>query len=206
MELRLLTPEQNVDQELRLLNHFLEQGLPYAHIRKPQFSLEEYENYIQNISSEYHDRLIMHGALPLIEKYDLGGVHLREQSRRDMEENDLKELMQYIHTKGMLIGSSVHAIETLTELAIGFDYIFVSPIFSSISKEGYHPSFDWDIRPHKDKYPFELVGLGGIAAATIPAAAAKGFESVGALGTVWKDLSNAEENFKALMEVCRSLE
>lgn len=204
MELRIITPTHNLEEEIPLLNHFLDAGLDYVHIRKPKFGAEEYANFIEKIPTKHHSRLILHSELTLAKYYNLAGIHLRENSRQSMDKRELKDLAEYVHKKGMLMGTSAHDWATLNHLAIDFDYVFVSPVFESISKKGYTTDLDWNINSHKHKYPFVLVALGGIHSNNLSLCSQKGFESVAILGAIWTAVKKAKTEFNGLIRYCRS--
>ena len=74
-----------------------------------------------------------------------------------------------------------------------YDYVFISPVFDSISKQGYKAAIDpagrgqlaqW-ARQHTTTLP-RIVALGGVNAACIPALLEHGFDGAALLGAVWE--------------------
>lgn len=67
-------------------------------------------------------------------------------------------------------------------------YAFLSPIFDSISKEGYAAA-DFDrgqLRVTLAACSFPVVALGGITVAKLPEAKALGFAGAAVIGSVWQ--------------------
>lgn len=77
-----------------------------------------------------------------------------------------------------------------------FEYAFLSPVFSSISKEGYASKLDFSIEISKrTNHTTKLIALGGIQFENIHQAIAFGFDDVALLGAIWES-NNPLENFK----------
>lgn len=205
MQIRLLTPDHAIPNEATLINQFFDLGLECLHLRKPTFSVEEYCDFLEAIEEHHHHKIITHTFFELVEVYGLQGIHLREAYRKSLPIEELEAMLKHLHTQGWILGSSVHSPETLAQLPKNIDYVFVSPVFESISKKGYTPSIHWDIQELKAAYSFQLVGLGGIAANNLQAAQQRGFEHVAVLGAIWSDTDKAVANFKQLLETANQL-
>ena len=206
MKIRLLTHPELLTNEIQLINALFAEGLACLNLRKPNFTAQQYEDFLAQIDAQYHPKIILHDHYELIEKYSVRGIHLGEARRRSYNPEALLALRQKLQKAGLALGSSVHERSTLDELAPNhFDYIFVSPVFSSISKQGYGPKEDWTISPYKAQYNFTIVGLGGIDLDSLGAAAEKGFEEVGALGSVWLKGEAAPAYFAKMLAACQDL-
>ena len=130
MQTIVISSPTPVKNEFRIIENLFKDGLKYFHLRKPEFNFSEYENYILKIPEKYRNRIIIHSYFELLEKYNLKGFHFNKKTIHLYERN------QNIHTS--------YSAHTLTELKINsdkFDYVFISPIFDSISKPGYKSNF-----------------------------------------------------------------
>lgn len=67
------------------------------------------------------------------------------------------------------------------------DYAFLSPIFDSISKEGYlSASFDeQEVAKAMQQAQMDVYALGGVSMDKIPVVQRMGFAGIGLLGAVW---------------------
>lgn len=201
MQIRLLTADHAIPKEAELINQFFELGLECLHLRKPAFSVEEYCELLEAIDEQHHHKIITHTFFELVEIYGLKGIHLRETDRESLATKELETMLAHVQAQDWVLGSSVHNPATLKGLPKNMDYVFVSPVFESISKKGYKPSIHWDVQQLKTVYSFPLVGLGGIAVDKLQIAQQRGFEQVAVLGAIWNDLDKAVANFKQLLAV-----
>jgi len=189
----LIAPEKDIPNEIEILNQLFQEGLAFYHLRKPLKNYQEHCDYLNQIDSKYHNRVVVHYFHELINEYDLKGIHFQEQKRRDNIDNPghyFKDLKMF----GKTISSSFHEPEELDCCEFEFDYHLLSPVFSSISKQGYLGR-NFDVN-HIDKL---IIGMGGVNVDALPETFKLGFKGVGVLGGVW-NTENPIESFKDLKE------
>ena len=201
MDLYLITPPQATPDELTLVRHFLERGLHRLHIRKPSYSEADFRQYIMSISPAFHANLVLHSAFGLASEFPSIGIHLRSSDRQNAA------LVQALQQTGPAsLSASFHAWEEIIEQGAPYDYVFISPVFDSISKQGYRAAIDlagngrlkqWGAR-HKKKLP-RIVALGGVNAHTLPAVREHGFDGAAILGAVWES-ANPGAAFDAIIQ------
>ncbi len=200
MKHRLITYPTFWEGEATVINELFDRGLPLLHLRKPKANIEAYQSLLRQIDSQYHTQIILHDYPALTHFFDLGGLHLSEKKRQDLENK--KMLLDYCNQyPNLKIGTSIHQYSSLKNLNSCLDYAFVSPVFDSISKQGYYASFDWNFQKN-NSYSFQIIALGGLSLATLATAQKKGFEEVAFLGAVWGDLSNPIQNYK---NICKKI-
>ncbi|WP_299103735.1 thiamine phosphate synthase [uncultured Tenacibaculum sp.] len=190
----LIAPEKDIENEIAILHQLFDAGLEYYHFRKPHKNLEEHVEYLNQIDSKYHNRIIVHYFHELLDKFNLKGVHLQEQPRIDLGK-ELKDYVDGYMSKGKTVSSSFHEPEVLDACEVKFDYHLLSPVFSSISKQGYEGR-GFDVN-HIDKF---IVGMGGVNSETISKTLVLGFKGIGVLGGVW-NASNPVDSFKEIKRV-----
>lgn len=94
-----------------------------------------------------------------------------------------------------------HSLDELKNHKGKYEYAFLSPIFNSISKQGYKSNFD--LNEVKEKIKEEnIIALGGIDEDKIEACRELGFAGVAVLGSVWKN-SDPVGKFKSLKALCQ---
>ncbi len=175
----LIAPETAVKNEIEILHQLFEAGLEYYHFRKPQQTFEQHCLYLNQIDNKYHNRIVTHHFHELTEKFNLKGVHLQEQMRIDLGLK-LTAYTQSYQKKGFTVSSSFHRPEELESCNTFFNYYLLSPVFSSISKQGYKGR-GFDVS-HSSK---KIIGMGGITATTVDKTLALGYKGLGVLGGVW---------------------
>ena len=175
----LIAPEKDVENEIIILHQLFEAGLAYYHLRKPFKNYEEHVSYLNQISEKHHNRIVVHYFHELTNEFNLKGIHFQEQKRRDALENGSRYFIG-LNMLGKTMSSSFHEPEELAACDIEFDYHLLSPVFSSISKEGYEGR-GFDVT-NIDK---TIVGMGGINTETIAETIQLGYKGIGVLGGVW---------------------
>lgn len=184
----VIAPEHDIPNEISILNQLFDAGLEYYHLRKPYKNYEEHCVYLNQIDEKYHNRIVVHYFHELVNTYSLKGIHFQEQKRKDHIDNPghyFKGLSMY----GKTISSSFHEPDELENCDFEFDYHLLSPVFSSISKQGYEGR-GFDVND-SDKL---IIGMGGITIETISEVFKLGFKGIGVLGGVW-NMDNPIESF-----------
>lgn len=170
----LITPEKNIAREVEILHALFEMGLERLQVRKPNFSKLEYEEYLEQIDAKWRSKIYLHQYHVLVEQFGLGGRHYRKS------DFPFKELHSIDSSSG------AHTIEEANELLKNIEMVFVSPVFESISKQGYSSEEDFSILKLEENQRKRFIALGGINELNIQDAKHLGFEHFAVLGSVWK--------------------
>jgi thiamine-phosphate pyrophosphorylase len=185
-QLVLLTAPTAQPDEPRLLTALLAQGRARLHLRKPGWPAARLEALIQALPPQYHARLVLHACPELVRRYSLGGLHLTEAGRRATTRRPRLLPSQTLST-------SFHSLAQIARTRRRYDYVFLSPIFDSISKEGYASNFDLaDVQRFLQRlagragYRPPVLALGGIEALTIGPVQQAGFAGAAVMGAVWQ--------------------
>lgn len=166
-----ITSPYHIDDEAARIERLLAGGeADYVHIRKPGWTSEETERLIASIRPEMRNRLKLHDHFGLASRYGLGGVHLN--SRNHVAPAD-----------AVKISKSCHSLEELGDTG-RYEYVTLSPVFDSISKQGYRSAFRLDeLRPWLEGK--RVVALGGVTPERIPQLKEAGFSGAAMLGYFW---------------------
>ncbi|MFS4455962.1 thiamine phosphate synthase [Maribacter sp. 2304DJ31-5] len=175
----VLTSERNLKNEATLLNQLFKNGLEVLHLRKPGFNAEAYSTLLSDIDSSYYKRIVIHEHHELCNTFKLKGIHIQEQYRLELSA-DLEAYVQEFQDQKYLVSSSFHEPEILNACSTDFDYHFLSPVFSSISKQGYKGR-GFDVNSSLKK----IIGMGGINSENITKTIALGYQGIGVLGGIW---------------------
>ena len=150
------------------------------HLRKKNASVYETEKFLVKISPEFYKRIIIHQHFETALHFGLGGIHLPENLRQQLDE--------FKKTGNKIVSTSVHQLDNLNNIQEDFEYIFYSPVFKSISKNDYFPGMSIDelklqIERSNSR---KLIALGGINKENFNEALQIGFVGVALLGAVWQ--------------------
>lgn len=190
--------------EIEIIHSLFEEGLQTFHVRKPYFGRSELKQFLLAINQNYRDRLVLHSHHELAEELNIQRIHFTESKRKVTLLLPIKPPFVRYKTKGFRLSTSVHSIEDFNALENSFEYAFLSPVYPSISKEGYSSKIDLTKAIKKrNNYSTQLVALGGVESKNINKTLKNGFDKVALLGSIWNS-NNAIENFKACQKIVRS--
>lgn len=194
----VLTSERELENEASKLNSLFQNGLERLHFRKPTLTIKGYKNLLNQIDAKYYNRIMLHQFHELCIEYNLRGIHVQEQPRIDLKEK-LEEYINQYKTKGFKVSSSFHSKEDIKNCLTDFEYVLLSPVFSSISKAGYKGR-GFDVND-LDKF---VVGMGGINENTLQNTFDLGYKGVGVLGGIW-NTKDALQSFITINNKLRSI-
>lgn len=187
-----ITPEKDSANEIQFICRILSEGFDYVHIRKPNSLLREVRNLIESIPQEFHSRLKLHGHFELINEFNIGGLHLNRRCPAPPANCTLT------------LSRSCHSIEELAETPERYEYIFLSPVFDSISKPGYKAAFnDKELTNELRKYPGKVVALGGITGENMNRVKEYGFAGSAFLGYLFNcdNMAVLSEHLKNISKI-----
>lgn len=164
--------------EARAIADVLRAGrISRVHLRKPEATAAQMEEIVRLIPEELYSRISLHSHFGLAVKYRLGGVHVN--SRCSSVPDGFRGL----------VSRSCHSVDEVLRNARQYDYVFLSPVFDSISKQGYSGSFNNDdIRRQLEAAGGTVVALGGVTPGRFRGIAALGFRGAAMLGYVWDNI------------------
>jgi thiamine-phosphate pyrophosphorylase len=189
MKLIIITSERILKDEPSLWNKLFERGLTVLHLRKPAASEEDLRRLLLQTDPAFHDRIVLHDRFTLTQSFHLKGVHLNRRNPVPPQ-NAVSSLSR-----------SCHSIEELEQTG-DFNYVFLSPVFDSLSKTAYTHAFSGEeLRSAQVRGLIneKVIALGGVHPKTIPLAAEYGFGGVAALGALWGNYSRDKDE-NALMK------
>jgi thiamine-phosphate pyrophosphorylase len=200
MKLILITPPTYFIEENKIITDLFEEGLDILHLRKPDTPPMYAERLLTLIPEQYHKRIVVHDHFYLKEEFHLKGIHINHRNP-DIPKN----------YKGH-ISRSFHSLEEVKGHKKNYDYVFLSPVFDSISKLNYNSTYsNTELqKAHKagviDK---KVIALGGIDTNNIKQVKKLGFGGAAILGALWNkfdlcntcDYSDLIEHFKKLKKL-----
>lgn len=207
MNLIIVTPEIDHPQETDLINTFFSNGLLKLHLRKPFFTLSDYRNFLNRIDPKYHSRISVNGNFSLLNEFSGLGIHVTSQVREEAFFPKIIDLLE-----PSTISTSFHSWNEIEDNHYPFDYVFISPVFNSISKKGYKASIDLSRVKQvklkiilKNEKPPSIIALGGVDATTIAVLYQNGFDGVAVLGAIWES-ENPTASFIKIKENIKAFE
>ncbi len=197
MKLILMTTPYFFIEEHQILTALFDEGLEILHLRKPNTEPVYSERLLTLLPDHYRKSVIVHDHFYLKNEFNLKGIHLNARNPEPPA-----------GYKGH-VSCSCHSKEEIEQWKDRCNYVLLSPIFDSISKNGYTAKFtpaelkDWSKSKIIDK---KVMALGGVGIDTIPQLKDYGFGGVVVLGDIWNrfDIHNTQD-FKELINHFRRL-
>jgi len=205
MKLIALSSSSKLSSEIKEITGLFDHGLEILHVRKPKFSTQAMEEYISLIPEHYRDRVMIHSKHRLAAKYKLRGVHLTRSHRKRKLKTWLN--LKYIKAKNpnLKISTSFHTLEDLSEEKEQFDYVFLSPVFDSLSKGNYQGKFsNNNLDVIFEGLNQQVIALGGIDVDKVAQVKQMGFAGMALHGALWESDKPVQIFIKA-KEACKNL-
>ena len=147
-----------------------------VHLRKPGSAEEDMRRLVESLPEELRPRLTLQDHLQLAPEYGVGGVH------------PTSRFPEIPPCWRGLVSRSCHSLDEVAACQDA-DYLFLSPIFDSISKSGYRSAFtDAQLRSVSE-IDGHVYALGGVRPENFPLLKEYGFGGAALLGHVWRDCS-----------------
>jgi thiamine-phosphate pyrophosphorylase len=236
MKLIVLTVEGFFDREPEAIHRLFENGMEVLHVRKPHASFAETKRLIEQIDIAFHSRIVIHDYYELTNLFGLKGIHLNrrnyfENRKFSSGHNSGKFIFHGDDPPGnvniygecnpgnpniggecrLSISASCHSFEEITVAQAEFDYMFLSPVFDSISKTGYKQRYtpeQLNDAKARGVINSRVIALGGMNVERISMVRRYGFGGVAVLGALWTEsvaggnIDGLPERFNELRRKC----
>ena len=206
MKLIVITPKMNITGEMNRVVRLFENGMQRLHLRKKNAGIDLYRNYLQQIPAQFHSLISIHSFPELLKQFPLVGFHCTTEVWKNEEQ--MKEIQSY---QPAVLSASFHAWEEIEHSPYSFDYVFISPVFDSISKQEYKASIDRSklkaIKARGEQLNNQIpavIALGGIDAGNISTLYQEGFDGAAVLGAIWQS-QQPVETFVQMKETIEKL-
>lgn len=198
MRLIIITRPDFFQDEADYITSLFRHGLAILHLRKPQASLSEIRDLLKEIPYEFYPRIVLHDAFSLTAEFPVGGIHLN--GRNPLPPNGYKGN----------ISRSCHSFDEVKDYKEVCNYLFLSPIYNSISKENYHSAFmksELEQAAGNNIIDQKVIALGGINMDRLPQLKTWHFGGAAFLGDIWNHCASDDflPHFIKIKELCDNL-
>ena len=160
MKWMVVTSPAGFAGEVLFWRQVVEAGADALHLRRPDGGRAAYEGLLRQLPADVRRRVVLHDCFELAAAYGVGGVHLNRRNP--------------IPPAGWTgrISASCHSLDEVERRkAEGLDYVWLSPVFNSISKPGYGAAFtpqELDAAAAQGIIDERVMALGGVEPASAP--------------------------------------
>lgn len=194
MKLIVITTPQFFEGEVAAVTSLFQNGLEILHLRKPGASAKEIEHFLRQLPMEYMPRIVTHEQFQLASTLGLKGIHLNGRNPR----------VPTGYTGH--ISCSCHSLEEVLRHKPDCDYVFLSPIYDSISKKGYSSAYSSDVLREAQQTGIvdsKVMALGGINLEHLAEIESLGFGGAVLLGDIWQRIGeDFIGHFLRLKQLC----
>lgn len=195
MKTIVITSPDFISEEINRLYEIYRLGVHAIHIRKPKASAAELDLFLEYLLKIVPAScLAVHTVTPLTARRRAVTLHLPVAMRGYRERP---------RSQGRPFSTSAHSLDELKKLGSLYSYMFLSPIFPSISKPGYAARWQPDeLRQSVAACACPVFALGGVTPQRLAEVKEFGFAGAAIMGAVWQSPTwvGALETIKSCVE------
>lgn len=174
MKVIVLTYSTPIPSEQVIIKRIIAEGIHRLHLRRPNWNIEETRAFLDGFSADELSRIVLHDHHQLAHEYPIGGIHFNRRN-------------PFTPQDCLPCSISCHTLDEVKAYKPQVDYLFLSPIFNSISKIGYRSAFIIEeLCKAGDLIDRKVFALGGISPDKLPEIHTIPFGGVALLGDFWK--------------------
>lgn len=176
MKLIVVTAPTFFVEEDQIITALFEEGLDILHLRKPETPAMYSERLLTLIPDIYHKRIVTHEHFYLQEEFKLMGIHLNVRNPNEP------------HDYAGSVSCTCHSLEELQNKKHFYDYVFLSPVYDCITKQGISAGFTAEELRKAGKERVidnKVMALGGITPDNILEIKDYGFGGAVVMGDLW---------------------
>lgn len=203
MKIIVISSVTGFRSETGVVNELFHEGLELFHLRKPDFSSKLHKEYIELIEPRYRNRIVLHSKHKLALRFNINRIHITKKYKKRKFRTWLR--VKYLRSRipDLKISSSFHSIESIKLDSSEYEYIFLSPVFDSISKINYLGKFQGEKMPEiLSSLTQNVVALGGIDTNTLDQVYDLNYDGMAIHGALWKS-DNPVQKFKEIQLACK---
>lgn len=197
MKLIVITTPNFFPGEAESITALFHAGLDTLHLRKPQASQQELEHLLEQLPQAYYPHIVLHEHFSLATRLNMRGIHLNARNPQPPQ-----------HFQGH-ISRSCHSLDEVAAYKHQCNYVFLSPVYNSISKQGYHAAYTAAALQEACQTGIidqKVIALGGISLDNLTEVHTYGFGGAAFLGDVWQQaVTGFISHFTALKQLADHL-
>lgn len=176
MKIIAITSPEVIDADEYIIKGLIKKGIDVVHLRKPDSCIHQCRNLLAKLTDKERGKIVVHDYPELYYEFSLMGIHVNKNV------TSLPEGYSGVKTR------SCHSLEEVEMYKDDYDYLFLSPIFNSISKKGYQSNFtDEKLRQasRNGVIDHKVIALGGVTFEKIPYLQSLKFGGVAMIGAIY---------------------
>ena len=176
MKIIAITSPTVTAEDVYLIKGLLTNGVDTIHLRKPDANINECRRLLAKLSMEQRARIIIHDFPELYFEFSLKGIHIN------------KNITSLPNGYEGFKSRSCHSFAEVIMHKKDYNYLFLSPIFDSISKAGHKSAFSHEELQQASTDGIideKVIALGGVTFNCIPYLKALNFGGAAMIGSLY---------------------
>ena len=196
MKLIVVTTPTFFVEEDQIINALFEEGLDILHLRKPETPAMYAERLLSLIPEKYHKQIVTHEHFYLQEECSLMGIHLNKRNPNMPEDYSGH------------VSCTCRSLDELQAKKRVYDYVFLSPVFNSITTPRPAAFSEETLRQAADKHLIDsnVMALGGVRLENIPLLHELHFGGAVVMGDLWNKFNACtDRDYRGIIEYFKRL-
>ena len=176
MKIIAITSPKIIAEDAYLIRSLLKMDVFSVHLRKPEATIHECRQLLAQLTNNERAKIIIHDYPELYDEFALKGIHIN------------KNITSLPNNYCGFKTRSCHSLEEIEIYKNEYDYLFLSPIFDSISKVGHQSNFthaELLKASIKGTIDNKIIALGGITLDKIPYFKELNFGGIAMIGGIY---------------------
>jgi thiamine-phosphate pyrophosphorylase len=177
----LFTPNDG-SWNVKQVRQLFDAGVGRLHVQyRRDWQLKDYEDFLKNIPETFWPRIVLEDQPELVLSCKLGGLQIHPTERVPRR-----------WPKHGVLSAKCHSYDELLAVDKSCRYVFLTPIFESVSKKDHRPrrtvrEYAVILERWKSEGGCPAYALGGITPENIGEVREMGFDGAAFIGSVWKE-------------------
>jgi len=190
----LFTPNDG-SWDVKMVRRLFDAGLGRLHVQyRRDWEVLDYLKFLEALPPEFWPRIVLEEHPQLVTERKLGGLQIHPTHRAPRQ-----------WPRSAKLSAKCHSFDELCQTDKNCAYVFLTPLFDSISKKDYRPrrtplEHQVIVERWKAQGGCPVFALGGVTAKHIPQVRQLGFDGAAFIGAVWK----SDHPVRAFLEIERA--
>lgn len=196
MKIFVITPDWEYPEEIDIVKQLFEEGLERLHLRKPDYTKDDFINYLNAIPQKYHKKIVIHSLAnkSLVNKFGLKGLHINSDERVGPNYDFFKVSFLKLLQPSITITTTFRTQRNLKKANHLFDYIILNNMFKSRGKENFKPFHDWTkVENSLKSIHHKVFARGGITENKVQEVRNLGFHGATIMSEIWNSENPVSE-------------
>lgn len=174
----IISPDTITPQHIELIHAIPWSDALLYHLRLPSAAKDDIAHILEDIDKHLYPFIVLHYHKETALKAGIRRIHISTDKKKEIS----------IPDTDLILSVSTHHVDEFNSLDADIAYAFISPVYPSISKEGYQATAEFKIHniQHRSNFNSKMIALGGITEYNISELKALGYDDVALCGYIWQ--------------------